>query len=460
MKPFGTGRNAMRWTPCRKIGMGVLGALVSILFGGAPAGAQIPGLTGTSFSLVATSGYIQNGDGNNLFFWGFANGSASPVSVQYPGPTLIVNEGETITITLTNWLKEPVSLTFPGMDNVTATPSANSIRGIFTWEAPPAGAGTVTYTFTANRPGTFYYQSGTDMDKQLEMGLFGAIVVRPAGFDPAAPTVYGDNTTAYTPGREYLLVTSEMDDRYHNRVERGEKIDTTTFFPTYWFFNGRNFPDTMGPAGAAFLPAQPYNALPMLHPGDKMLVRIVGMGRDQHPMHHHANHSLIIGWEGRPLTSDPANFAAVGADLAELAFSVLSAPGRTSESIYTWTGKELGWDIYGDPTPGTPTAHTCNDGNGDSYDDVTWEWCPDHGLPPPVNIPGSQEWDAGNFYSGSPFLGQKGPLPPGLGSLNTDGSFFHIFHSHTEKEMTTNDVFPGGMMTFTVVVPPGVPIPE
>ena len=31
---------------------------------------------------------------------------------------------------------------------------------------------TVTYTFTASRPGTFYYQSATNMDKQLEMGLF------------------------------------------------------------------------------------------------------------------------------------------------------------------------------------------------------------------------------------------------------------------------------------------------
>ena len=72
----------MRFTPCRKIGMGVLGALVSVLLGGAPAGAQIPGLTGTSFSLVATNGYIQNTDGNNLFFWGFADGSADQLTSQ------------------------------------------------------------------------------------------------------------------------------------------------------------------------------------------------------------------------------------------------------------------------------------------------------------------------------------------------------------------------------------------
>jgi FtsP/CotA-like multicopper oxidase with cupredoxin domain len=460
MKTFGTGRNAMRWTPRRRIGTGALSILAMALLFAAPAGAEIPGLTGTEFSFIAASGYIQNGDGNNLFFWGYADGNppSGTVQVQYPGPTLIVNEGDTVTVMLTNWLAEPVSLLFPGMSNVTATPSENGIRGIFTWEAPPGGEGTVTYTFTASRPGTFYYQSGTNMDKQLEMGLFGAIIVRPAGFDNNAPTAYGNASSAYTPGREFLVLVSEMDDRYHNQVEAGQEIDTTTFFPTYWFMNGRNQPDTMGPAGAAFLPAQPYNCLPMMHPGDNVLLRIIGMGRDQHPMHHHSNHSLIIAWDGLPLTSDPGNFAALGANLAELSYSVTSVPGRTSDSIFQWTGRSLGWDVYGDPNDPL-TAHACNDGNGDGFDDTRFEWCADHGKPLPVLLPDQKDVSPGPFYSGSPFLGRKDPLPPGLGNMNTDGSFFQIFHSHTEKEMTTNDVFPGGMMTFIVVVPPGIPIP-
>ena len=452
----------MRGTPYGKKGLGLLGVVVSAFLFAAPAGAEIPGLTGTTFSFVATSGYVQNGDGNNLFFWGYADGSAATVQVQYPGPTLIVNQGDTVNVTLTNWLAEPVSLLFPGMDNVTAAPSGNGIRGIFTWEAPPGGIDTVTYTFTASRPGTFYYQSGTNMDKQLEMGLFGAIIVRPGNFDNNAPTAYGDASSAYTPGREFLVLVSEMDDRYHNQVERGQEIDTTTFFPTYWFMNGRNQPDTMGPAGAVYLPAQPYNCLPMMHPGDNVLLRIIGMGRDQHPMHHHSNHSLIIAWDGLPLTSDPANFAALGANLGELSFSVTSVPGRTSDSIFQWTGKNLGWDVYGAPTPGTPTEHNCID-RGDGFagptSDYPFEWCPDHGKPLPVQIPDQKDLDPGPFFSGSPFLGQKGPLPPGKGTMNMDGSFFQIFHSHIEKEMTTNDVFPGGMMTFIVVVPPGIPIP-
>ena len=102
----------MRGTRYGKAGLGVLGVVISALLSGTPVGAEIPGLTGTTFSLVATSGYIQNGDGNNLFFWGFADGNppSGSVQVQYPGPTLIVNQGATVTVTLTNWLAEPVSL--------------------------------------------------------------------------------------------------------------------------------------------------------------------------------------------------------------------------------------------------------------------------------------------------------------------------------------------------------------
>lgn len=445
----------MRGTRYGKIGLGVLGIVVSALLLGTPAGAEIPGLTGTSFSLVATAGYIQNGDGNNLFFWGFADGDAAVVQAQYPGPTLIVNEGDDVTVTLANWLAEPVSLIFPGMENVTAAPSGAAIRGIFTWEAPPGGVDTVTYTFTASRPGTFYYQSATNMDKQLEMGLFGAIVVRPIDFDDADPanrTAYGDDTSQFD--REFLFLLSEMDDRYHNRVEARLDIDTTTFFPTYWFINGRNSPDTMGPANAAWLPAQPYNALPMMHPGERILMRIIDMGRDQHPYHTHANHSLIIAMDGIPLSSD---FPTAGADLAESAFTVTAVPGKTSDSIFTWTGQNLGWDVYGDPND--PLApHDCNP-NAQGFDPVTSEWCADHGKPLPVAIPDVKEWDAGPFYSGSPFLGKKGPLPPGKGVFNVDGSFFQMWHSHNEKEITTNDVFPGGMMTFMVIVPPGITIP-
>ena len=38
----------------------------------------------------------------------------------------------------------------------------------------------VTYTFTATTPGTRAYYSGTQGDLQVEMGLYGAIIVLPS----------------------------------------------------------------------------------------------------------------------------------------------------------------------------------------------------------------------------------------------------------------------------------------
>jgi hypothetical protein len=33
-----------------------------------------------------------------------------------------------------------------------------------------------------------------------------------------------------------------------------------------------------------------------------------------------------------------------------------------------------------------------------------------------------------------------------------------MFHSHNEKELTNNDIYPGGMMTFIIIEAPGASI--
>ncbi len=65
--------------------------------------------------------------------------------MQVPGPTLIVTQGQTVTVTLTNGLPAAAgntSILFPGF-NVTTT---GGVAGLLTQEAAPGG--TVTYTFT------------------------------------------------------------------------------------------------------------------------------------------------------------------------------------------------------------------------------------------------------------------------------------------------------------------------
>ena len=74
-------------------------------------------------------------------------------------------------------------------------------------------------------------------------------------------------------------------------------------------------------------------------------------------------------------------------------------------------------------------------------------------------LPTLQSTTPGPHYSGSPYLGQFGTLPPGFTLINANAGYFHMWHSHNEREIVNNDIFPGGMMTMLIIEPPGVAIP-
>src|SRR6202022_1251363 len=160
--------------------------------------------------------------------------------MQVPGPTLIVTEGRTVTVNLTNGLPAAAgntSILFPGFS---ATASGGT-AGLLTQEAAPGT--TVSYTFTATTPGTRAYYSGPQGDLQIEMGLYGAIIVLPANVPTACNSgVHAQNLLAQStsslahpgvlerdfrlahaaydhPGscydREYLFQFAEMDLNIH-----------------------------------------------------------------------------------------------------------------------------------------------------------------------------------------------------------------------------------------------------
>uniref|UniRef100_A0A831XF18 Multicopper oxidase family protein n=1 Tax=Geobacter metallireducens TaxID=28232 RepID=A0A831XF18_GEOME len=407
---------------------GLLLTAVALACWGTGAHGAIDGITGPTFNLTAKTGYISTADGGSYLMWGYANGNGQ---MQYPGPTLIVNQGDVVTVNLTNQLTVPVSIVFPGQSGVIAT---GGVAGLLTREAPASG-GTVSYTFTASQPGTYTYYSGTRPELQIEMGLVGALIVRPT----TNPTTQAYNHPDSQFDHEYLFLLSEMDPRIHEYVAAGrmDLVDNTTYFPVYWFINGRTAPDTMAEANSPMLPHQPYNCMPMMHPGEKILMRMIGGGRDPHPYHTHGNHHRVIAREGRLLSSAPGS----GADLGELAFTTTVIPGSTADAIFTWTGEKLGWDMYGH-APGDPLQ--------------PGEYAPDHGKPFPVVLPGVQELTFGQFYSGSPFLGAMGALPPGEGGFNPNGGFLFMWHSHAEKEIVNNDIFPGGMLTMMLIEHPSM----
>jgi FtsP/CotA-like multicopper oxidase with cupredoxin domain len=430
-------------------------ALVLAFAGSAGAQARIDGIEGfTTFNFAAGEGEVSIADGGSYEFWGYEDldlreGVGLP---QYPGPTIIVNEGDVVTINLTNQMHASsgcTSMVFPGH---AVTASGGSQNGLLTKEVCPGGPAAI-YTFTASEPGTYMYYSGTNPELQIEMGLFGALIVRPFGNGFGDGYAYNDARSQFD--HEYLFLLSSMDPYIHQLAEqhRFSEIDLTERFPTYWFINGRTAPDILANNYVAWLPHQPYNSTPRMTPGQRVLVRIIGADQDQHPLHLHGNHYYEIARYGRMLLTDTSALA------SRAKFTTLSVPGQTVDAIFTWTGEKLGWDVYGTEADGLP--HLCNGVNVPTpgFDPVTNEYCPDHGKPFPVTLPENQNLAFGGWFSGSPFLGGGEPLPPGEGGLNPNNGFFFMWHSHTEKELTNFDIFPGGMLSMMVVEPPGTPIP-
>lgn len=449
--------------------------------GGTPAVAAPASCSGTAttrtFELTARSGHISLGDGNSLLTWGysadpFTDAATDTGRMQYPGPVLIVCQGDTVNVTLRSRLPDPVSIVFPGQSDVST--SGGSV-GLLTREVAAFDPGTpsaVTYSFVAGNAGTYMYHSGTDAALQVEMGLVGALIVRPTGFQDgtyAAHTIarraYASTATAYDV--EYLFFLTEMDRGAHEamaealRNPNSARPNPADFKETLWFINGRNGPDTMIAANAEWLPLQPYNSLPQMRPGDRVLMRIVGAGRDLHPFHHHGNNTWLIARDGRVLESAPNTAATypdyAGIPAADLAgrstvlpdqsvsnFTIQIVPGSSYDAVFTWTGKGLNWDVYGN-RPG----HSSTDCNATTR--LPFEDAQSHCKAFPVTLPEQQALSFGGLWSGSQYLGSLEALPPLQGGLNPAGGFSFMWHSHTERELTNDDIFPGGMMTMMIV---------
>jgi FtsP/CotA-like multicopper oxidase with cupredoxin domain len=513
---------------------------LALSFTGA-AHAAAPGITGTAFNLTAQAAYLNQPDGEQVYSWGYGCTTSTGVSfapaaiagaacptMQVPGPTLIVTEGVSFTVTLTNNLPVAAgntSILFPGFN---VAPSGGVV-GLLTQEAA-ANGGTVTYTITAPTAGTHAYYSGTQGDLQVEMGLYGAIIVLPSAV-PAncnsglaaqnlvaegawgeadfrlSHAAYDHPETCYD--REYLFQFSEMDGIIHRtalaQVQDPKRIaacaggaatagcplqvPTEPYKPSYFLINGRSMPDDMDGNYAAEYPHQPYNGNPHMHPGEQVLIRVIGQGRWEHPFHEHGNHVRILARDGNLLRG--VTDSATTPDLSGLLmFTTDTFPGQSFDGIFYWTGRGLNWDAYGhNPAsldakaklPCTPDANGYNTSAPTAIN--YYEWCQDHNKPlqvapfgdvaagGPATLPDPNIFTNGAWYGGSPYLGPDATLravAPAC-SITTNANcssqqpsntqanppnergYAFMWHSHNEREITTNNVFPGGMLMMMLV---------
>ena len=385
-----------------------------------------------TFNLSAKTGYIQTPDGNSVFMWSYANDDDPDLALrafQSPGPVLCATQGETVVVNLTNTLPEPSSIVFPGQDSAVTASGTGVTAGLLTTEAPTGV--TVTYTFTAGNPGTYLYESGSDIAKQVEMGLYGALIVRPsAGADLAY-----DSTTQFDPAREFLLLLADLDPFLHHAVETNATYDFNSRNNRYFTINGRSFPDTVQDNGSALLPTQPYGALVRIQPNSATntraaLIRMINVGVDNHPFHPHGNHTREIAQDGRLLVSPSGGRASTEH------FGETIGAGQTQDFLLRWDNKDV------------------TDSSGAPVND---DWNP-NSNPLPVAQPNYRNLtfkDGNTYYSGSPYMGYKGTLPTGTVSQNVCGEWYFPLHSHALNEFTNFDEGFGGMGTLLRVDPSG-----
>jgi manganese oxidase len=408
---------------------------------------------------------------------------------QFPAPLITCAVGDTVIIRLKNLgtrtTPVPVELTVPPTAaNTTIPPNdphtihlhgldvdvANDGVPETSLAAIPAnlpavpGAGNViVYMFTAKLPGTYFYHCHQEADIHVTMGMYGALLVYNKG-------EAGAQTGPGKPGRlfgarydkDYVMLLSDTDVRQHlseagipqittgnsvinlsdpNILQGDGAFNPAHYKPQFWFINGLSFPETIGTNGTNFVYADWLKAHPGYDAlisgkvnvtgadgrrGQKVLVRMINMGFEAHPMHMHGFHATVLGSDQRSWPWGSIS-------------SFIPGSGMEKNTIHVGSGEE--YDLLFDFGDVAVTS---------TYSAGTQSRFVASPTPSPVGpIPTS---NLAIHDLGSPpadYIG--GPIVHGAQGLETIPSQIFVFHNHDDYKATNDGAYPGGM--FTILLP-------
>lgn len=213
---------------------------------------------------------VNGAGGATLNVWGYTTSPGAPPMI--PGPKIEARENETVTVTVHNRRSQPHNFVVRGL-----TTDTGSI---------PAG-GAKTYTFTPTKGGTYLYSDTLNSNINRAMGLYGAVVVRPA--DGSKRTWTGGRTFNF----ERTWVVSDMDKpRWNDVASRGGTVNTSAYKPNYFLMNGQGGFDGM----------HDPNSVLEGRTGETGLVRIVNAGQFDQSLHFHGFHFEIVDMDRKRLS--------------------------------------------------------------------------------------------------------------------------------------------------------------
>ena len=240
--------------------------------------------------------------GEFITFWVFAPlGSAMGSPARLPSPTIRVEEGDHVAITLHNTHYLPHTIHFHG------TSQSNAMDGVpdMSQVAVPPGQ-QFTYRFVATRAGTYWYHCHVQDHVHVLMGLAGMFIVEPnrpdnhfAHLIPGAGRIESMAKASREEYQgEYSLVYMDIDDRL-NRIPAAyrdpreiekrmhREYDSTQRKANVFMLNGRSYPFTLRDTPI------------LVKPDEATKLRILNVGGETLYLHTHGHHPTITDLDGR-----------------------------------------------------------------------------------------------------------------------------------------------------------------
>jgi FtsP/CotA-like multicopper oxidase with cupredoxin domain len=208
-----------------------------------------------------------------------------------PGPSIEVQEGDTVRIVFENRLPELTSIHWHGLE---VPIRMDGVPGVTQPPVPPGGK--FVYEFTLHQNGTYFYHS--HMAMQEMMGMIGFFVIHPKR--PYQPKV----------DRDFGIILQEWAILPNNTIPNSMSME----------FNWLTMNGKAGPATTPLI----------VRLGERVRIRLVNLGMDHHPIHLHGHQWVITGTEGGRIPETawyPNNTVLVGVAQARDVEFVANNPG-------------------------------------------------------------------------------------------------------------------------------------
>ncbi|HCC06997.1 MAG TPA: copper oxidase [Clostridiales bacterium] len=292
------------------------------------------------YRFAATDGYIKMPDGTDHYIFGFTNITGIPENEIYShrgkatlmAPLLEAYENDDVYLTLTN-IGLPDR---PDLDDSHTVHWHGFPNQIALYDGVPEASASVPvgrdfgYYYKPLNPGTYMYHCHFEPVEHIQMGMVAPLIVRPelekALGNDGKKFAYNDLATEFN--REYFLFMTELDSRVHSQVLGVQMFEWTEYSPDYWLLNGRSYPGTVDTTVGSY-PSQPYTGLIQANAGEKVLLRCINLGFQQHSIELLGIPLKIVGIDAQ----QPKGLN--GEDLSTFKNIIYIGAGMTLDVIFT-----------------------------------------------------------------------------------------------------------------------------